>query len=178
MAPHGPPTTVMRTEHEHALTAGTMNRVSLTAFDPTAIVASAVTLATVVVADLGLRRKQSGRIKSTDADRLWSEAERMRQHYEDELARLRTESLAQIKDVIGLREQVVGTRIDADHLRADGLNWKTEALDYRNELAAIRDDILVVRDEVRAGRFELAATRAGALSRRADAAMRRHAEGA
>lgn len=85
---------------------------------------------------LSNRWRSSGRIGTTEADRLWAEATSMRAAYQADAVRLREEVA-----------ELAAVRAERDALRAEAVAWRAEAAQLRVEAAVGREELARLREE-------------------------------
>lgn len=115
----------------------------LASAEPTTIILALIALGGPGLTFLGLRRKSSGRVRATEAETLWSEAEKMREVYREEAGVLRLEGVT-------LRQEVSGLRTDAQALRNEATEWRNETAALRREAAGKQTEIVALRAALRA----------------------------
>lgn len=105
----------------------------------TPAVEAIVSAVAVAVAGLGggwfaARRLNSGKIATSDATTLWSEAEKLRMLYRDEATSLRLEVVQLRKEAQALRDEVISVREEATVRRREAMDWRAEAEDLRQKI--------------------------------------------
>jgi chromosome segregation ATPase len=95
---------------------------------------------TPLIAWLTVKRRNSGRIATSDASTLWAEADRMRLSYKADAEASRSET-------IQLRGEVVNLRNEAERLRNAIGTWRDESEGLRTEVVALRAEVVKWREE-------------------------------
>lgn len=115
------------------------------AFDPTAVIVAVITalFGTSATGYLLGRRLTSGRVRTTNADRLWTEADRIRDVYLADLKRLREDEESASREMFSLRGQVIELKDLTARSRREALRWKIEA--GTSTARAVASDVEIVR---------------------------------
>lgn len=131
-----------------------------------AAVTAAISASAVAIAGLGggwfaARRLNSGKVRTSDATTLWSEAEKLRGVYRDEAVQLRLEAVQLRLEAQALRDEALVLREEAATRRREAVEWRREAAQLRSESATLRAENVAQREELarlRAAHPDVAAT--------------------
>ena len=122
---------------------------------PQYIVGGILTAAiTGLVAYLVARRTTSGTVKTSSAETLWAEADKLRQTYREESEKNRKESEH-------LRNEVAGLRDEVQKLREEGAAQRAEAEAQRLESQKLREELAVCKRKLDQAYADLESKRKG-----------------
>lgn len=115
--------------------------------DPAAIIAIAAAILSPVGAFLVASRKMSGRIDTTDADKLWQEASDIRADYRDRVLACQDENARLRNELATARSEVATLRMELATSRNDLAGARNELADERNEIASLKHQIAELSEE-------------------------------
>lgn len=128
------------------------------------VLAAALSAGAVAIAGLGggwfaARRLNSGKVGTSDATTLWTEAEKLRVVYREEAVQLRLEATQLRHEAQTLRDEAFDLREEAQVRRHEAVQWRQEAAELRSEALLRRTESAALRLEVKDQQVELARLR-------------------
>lgn len=117
------------------------------AFDTTTIIVAVLgsSALTALIGVIGRRLMASGRVRTTDADQLWRQDERIRLALERDNDRLRSEFTATTEDVFELRTQALDLMAKATKATQTALGWKRQLGESRARIERLEAENAALR---------------------------------